>query len=135
MARRILNTLLVILVYVFSYFATSTKLLGPQTTNLGNAFPFSFLPPGVVFMVARTLIFVLLGIFVIYMWRKYKDEARNKHFLNLFAMTSILNIARLIATAQQLYVIAFMIMLLLFLALAKMLDILKNTGRNNRRNR
>ncbi len=135
MIRKIINTVLVVLVYVFSYLATATDVLGPQPTNLSGVFPFTFMPPGIVFMFTWTTIFVLLGIFTIYMRKKYKDEAKNSLFLDLFAWTSILNIAWLISTAQEAYTISFIIMVLLFLTLGKMLDILLVKGRNSYKNR
>ena len=85
MIRKIINTVLVLLVYVFSYLATATDVLGPQPTNLSGVFPFTFMPPGIVFMFTWTTIFILLGIFTIYMRKKYKDEAKNSLFLDLFA--------------------------------------------------
>lgn len=90
-----------------NYLASATTTLGLSMMDLAIVFPFPYMPPGVVFMVAWTTIFLLLGIFLIVARRHYiRTGQTQSRIMMLFAATCITNMLWIVVTGMGWYVIA-----------------------------
>lgn len=126
MNMKIINTALLIVVYYLAYLSSATDTLGLQMKDLNAIFPFDVMPPGISFMIAWSLIYVLLGIFTIWLWKKSLDEERYKDILTWMIISHVLHIWWLITNGQQMFIVNVIIIFLLWLVLWKILDILKS---------
>lgn len=98
---KILSTLLLIGIYILAYLSSATDYLGINMTDLNAIFPFQIMPPGIFFMIAWTSIYVLLGIFTFFTFKKQEYSA----VVPWLALSHVFHILWLITNSQQLFVI------------------------------
>lgn len=119
----IVALILLVGVYYVNYLGAQESILGVSISNLGEIFPFPFMPPGVFFGVAWGLIFILLGIFmVITLWRLLSGRKYHTKITWLFSIASLLIIAWVVVTARELYLLSVIIIALLMIVLMAILD-------------
>lgn len=123
MLRPLLTTTLLLATYWVNYLSSSGQL-GKNMMHLREVFPFPYMPEGWTFGVARTAIYGMLGVRVIRSWtNQWKHNDTNNKILPRFWISSILNIVRIYATAQELYVLSVIIIALLMKVLWNILAI------------
>ncbi len=118
--------IILLVMYYMNYLASATTTLGTSMMDLATVFPFPYMPPGVVFMVAWTTIFVLLAVFLIVARRHYaRTWQTQSRIMMLFAATCITNMLWIVVTGMGWYVIAALLIAWLWRQLFLMLDIYK----------
>ena len=122
----VLSLILVAGVYYANYLG-ATGMWGMSINNLAQVFPFPFMPAGVFFGIARTLIFVLIGIFAIIAVGQYiRDGRTHKRTMTWFAISSVLNILWVYITALGYYAWSVLIIALIMVVLSQILNRLKS---------
>lgn len=112
-----------IVMYYMNYLSSATDKLGTSIVDLGNIFPFSFMPPWLTFMVAWATIFAMVWAYLIVSFMKYKKTKQDdKMAMQLFLATCIVNILRLVVVGQNLHVLSVVLIALFMLLLWKLLD-------------
>jgi len=134
MSHHILSTFLLLLTYAVNYLS-SNGYIGESLTELGTIFPFSFMPPWRVFGLARGLIYLFLGVYVLW-WRT--KEAKSSDLLQKiaprFRLSCIANMWWLILTGLELYAVARLLIATLRWGLLKIVTIIKkSTDARNKR--
>ena len=128
LTRNIISTVLLLVVYVANYLSSSTDILWASLSNLGEIFPFAYMPPGRTFGGAWWLIYLSLWIYVIWSWtQQAKDSAIQKKLQLLFRLTCLFNITWLVTTGVEQYISAFFIILGLLIILWYILTLIKTT--------
>ena len=113
-------------VYYTNYLSTATDMLGMNTASLAQVFPFPYMPAGVFFMGAWTLIYVLIGIYTIIALVREAQHKKNHHkILWLFALTSVFNILWTLASSREMYLLSIVIIVLLMIVLGMILTKMK----------
>lgn len=124
MSSRIISSVLLLIVYSVNYLST-TGQLGSDLLILRELFPFSYMPAGRTFAVARSMIYLALGVWLVWSWTpEGKHDKGNKKITPWFHTSCLLNILRILFTAQQWYVISVITIVFLMLVLRKILDLL-----------
>lgn len=88
MRLKILNTLLFLAVIITNYLAVSLPINGKTTGEISARYANLFVPAGITFSI-WSLIYLLLGIFVILQFRSRGDSVLNRNFL--FVNSCVLN--------------------------------------------
>lgn len=119
----IVALLLLLGVYYFNYLGATWDILWGSIANLGEVFPFPYMPAGLFFSLAWGLIFVMLGVtMILILIRFFSGKKYHKKITWLFALTSLLNIAWVIVTSREIYVLSVIIIALIMLVLMFILD-------------
>lgn len=122
--KLLITTVLLLVTYLVNRMST-TGMLGESLVSLREVFPFPFLPPGWVFSVARSAIYIGLGIWVISLRkRRYKNRTiapKNHRLLKRFWASSLLNILWIGLTAITAYTWSVLVLLLLLRVVRSML--------------
>ncbi len=122
----VIYTILLWIMYYMNYLGSSTTVLGKPTMELSTIFPFQYMPPGVTFMVAWTIIFVLLAVFLAVARRHYiKTKQTQSRVMLLFWATCITNSLWVIVTGRGWYRLSIILIALLMWQLYLILDIYK----------
>lgn len=127
MLRQLLTTVLLLTTYRVNYLSSSGQL-GQTMMNLREIFPFPYMPAGWTFAVARSAIYLMLGIWCIWSRTKqWKSNEKNNTILPRFWISSVLNIFWIFATAREWYALSVIIIATLMVVLWKSLWLLKKT--------
>lgn len=122
----IVSSILLCLVYVTNY------TLGTGLANLRTLFPFVIMPPGYVFAVIRSLIYILLFVFFVSLWTSaFKRQEVNFFPHQWFWLSCLFNIWWIIATRLSAYAISVFLLFWLFLVLWKILSFLQPLWQHN----
>jgi len=125
MTKQLLTTLLLLATYWVNYLSSSGQL-GENMMRLREVFPFPYMPEGRTFAIARTAIYLALGVWCLWSWtKKGQNNETNNALLPRFWISSVLNIIRIFFTAREWYVLSVVIIVLLMVVLWKTLDISK----------
>ncbi len=125
MLRQLLTTALLLVTYWVNYLSSSGQL-GETMMNLREVFPFPYMPAGWTFGIARSAIYLALGVWCVWSWSKHwKNNEKNNTILPRFWISSVLNIFWIFATAREWYAISVIIIATLMVVLWKILWILK----------
>lgn len=131
MLHPLLTTALLLVTYWVNYLSSSGQL-GETMMNLREVFPFPYMPAGWTFAVARTAIYLALGIWCIWSWTpQWKSNETNNKILPRFWISSVLNIFWIFATAREWYAISVIIIATLMIVLWKILGIVTQFRNNN----
>jgi hypothetical protein len=123
MHKQLLTTVLLLVTYWVNYLSSSGQL-GETMMKLREVFPFPYMPEGWTFGVARTAIYLMLGVWVIWSWTdKWKKSEINNQILPRFWLSSVLNIIRIYFTARERYVLSVIVIALLMKVLWNILAI------------
>lgn len=125
MLRQLLTTALLLVTYWVNYLSSSWQL-GQTMMYLREVFPFPYMPAGWTFAIARSAIYLTLGIWCIWSWTsQWKNNETNNLILPRFWISSVLNIFWIFATAREWYAISVIIIAALMVVLWKILSLLK----------
>lgn len=114
------------MMYYVTYLSSATSLLGTSMAHLAEVFPFPFLPEGRVFMVAWTLIYLLLAAFMIHARYHYiRTQQTQSRIMMLFGATCITNALWLVCTGKGWHIGAIIMIVLLLRELATILILYK----------
>lgn len=124
MVKQLLTTLLLLATYWVNYLSSSGQL-GENLMHLREVFPFPYMPAGWTFAVARSAIYLALGIRCGRSWTKngQHNETNNK-ILPRFWISSVLNIIWIFFTARERYVLSVIIIASLMVVLWKIIKLL-----------
>ena len=127
MYKQLFSTLLLFLVYVFNYLGVNWYL-GTSQMQLAEIFPFPYMPPGVIFMVAWTTIYILLLVYIIYgRTGRGRSSSTYSAIQPRFQISCLLNIFWMIATGRERYIVSVALIWWLRATLGRILHILHTT--------
>lgn len=116
------SSLLLCFVYVANY------TLGTGLGNLRTLFPFTIMPPGYVFAVIWSLIYVLLFVCFLWLWRSVsKSHDKNLFPHQWFWLSCLFNIWWIVATRLSAYTVSVFLLFWLFLILWKIMTSLPSS--------
>lgn len=131
MFRPLLTTALLLTTYWVNYLSSSGQF-GQTMMYLREVFPFPYMPAGWTFAVARTAIYLTLGLWCIWSWTpQWKSNETNKMILPRFWISSVLNIFWIFATAREWYAISVIIIAMLMIVLWKILAVTSQFRKNH----
>lgn len=118
-------------VYYANYLG-ATGMWGMSINNLAQVFPFPYMPAGIFFGVAWTIIFILIGVFAFMAVAKYLAHGKtHNRTMWLFTISSALNILWVYITAHEMYLWSVIIIALLMFILGHILTRLKSHNAQN----
>lgn len=125
--QRILATILLLLTYRVNYLSSSGQLW-ENLVNLREVFPFEYMPVWLTFAVARSAIYLSLGIRSVWSWTSYgKNSETNNKILPRFIASSVFNIVWIFCTAREQYALSVVVIAWLMLILWKILGIISGS--------
>lgn len=128
MSKQVISTVLLILVYVFNYLWVNGYLWASQM-ELSSTFPFAFMPDGIIFMVAWTVIYILLLIYIIYGWTEaWKKSKRAEAIQPWFQISCLLNIFWMVATGRERYIVSVALIWWLWATLWQILNVIHSVS-------
>lgn len=132
MVKHIATAWLLLLMYVTNYLGSATNLLGIGMNDLASTFPLDFMPPGVIFSITWTAIFITQGIFFVHMWIRHRKSPsiHDQKELLYFWLITFLNITWILLTANTIYGWAIFVIFLLLGVLFLMLMLIKKKKQN-----
>jgi len=122
---KILTPLAYIAMVVVNFLANALPIAGRNTGAISNSYPNLFAPAGYAFSIWG-LIYALLAVYVIYQFKKGKNELVSK-VNGLFVLTSLFNIWWILVWHNDWIWLSVIIMLGLLFSLLKISKILKST--------
>jgi tryptophan-rich sensory protein len=126
MIKQLLTTVLLLATYWVNYLSSSGQL-GENLMRLREIFPFPYMPAGWTFAVARSAIYLALGVWCLRSWTKTgKHDETNKKILPRFWVSSVLNIIRIFFTAREWYALSVIIIATLMIVLWKIIQLLNH---------
>ena len=124
MTKQLLTTALLLVTYWVNYLSSSGQL-GENLMRLREIFPFPYMPAWWTFAVARSAIYLALGVWCVRSWTKTgKHDEINRKILPWFWVSSVLNIIRIFFTAREWYALSVIIIASLMIVLWKMIQLL-----------
>jgi len=124
MQKNIVSTILLLTVYRVNYLSSSGQLWN-NLMNLREIFPFEYMPSWWTFWLARGLIYLALGVRLLWSWtQKGQQNKTNQKIIPIFWTSCLLNILRITSTANEWYAISVVIITWLMLCLRYILDLI-----------
>lgn len=107
------------LMIAVNYLSVSWVFTWLTTNNLKNKFPFDYMPPGIIFAISWGIIYTLIWIYLCSLiYRLYKDFNKNsKKEVIYFTIINILNSSWILFTSFEKYILAWIIIFILFITL------------------
>lgn len=121
---RLLTTGLLGVTYRVNYLSSSGQL-GENLLILRQVFPFPYMPAGWTFAVARSAIYLALGIWGIRSWTtQWKNNPTNNAILPRFWLSCVLNTIWIFFTAREWYALSIVVIAALMVVLWQILKLL-----------
>lgn len=115
----------------FNYLASATEKLGFSMTKLNTIFPFEFMPPGRAFMASWGIIYISLIVFFVlfvrYSITLTQPNPEYNKLAKLFWSSIVLNIAWIVSTTQQRWILSVVIIALLMITIYRIIPLLRTS--------